>query len=58
MLTLGLIEGGAPGIERIEGARDLLDGSTAVLERARAMVTLGLLLRRAGESGPGPLRAR
>jgi DNA-binding CsgD family transcriptional regulator len=51
MLTLGLIEGGAPGIERIEGARDLLDGSSAVLERARAMVALGLLLRRAGEPG-------
>ncbi len=51
MITLGLIEGGEPGMERVGQASELLDGTPAVLDQARAMVTLGLLLRRAGEPG-------
>jgi DNA-binding CsgD family transcriptional regulator len=54
LVTLGLIEGGSEGVERGREACKLLERSAALLERARAMISLGLLLRRAGE----PVRAR
>ncbi len=50
MITLGLIEGGLSGLDLIEQAVELLEGSPAVLERARALVTHGVLLRRAGKA--------
>ena len=50
MITLGLIEGDPTGLDRIEQAVELLDGSPALLEQARALVTHGILLRRAGKA--------
>jgi DNA-binding CsgD family transcriptional regulator len=52
--TLGLVEGGTRGIARMEDAVDILETSSAQLERARVMVSLGVVLRRNGE----PSRAR
>jgi DNA-binding CsgD family transcriptional regulator len=49
MTTLGLIEGGAEGIERVRDGGELLSRSPALLEQARALVSLGLLLQQAGE---------
>jgi DNA-binding CsgD family transcriptional regulator len=45
--VLGLVEGGAEGIERIAEAVALLDGSPARLEHAYALADLGAALRRA-----------
>ena len=56
--TLGLIEGGATGIERVREAVAILDGSGAHLERARALVTLGSMLRRAGEASEARAQLR
>ena len=47
--TLGLIEGGEAGIERLHDAVRVLEGSVARLEHARALVNLGAMLRRAGQ---------
>ncbi len=52
--TLGLIEGGEPGIRLLEEAVEVLEGSTARLEHARALVNLGAVLRRTGK----PVQAR
>ncbi len=45
----GLAEGGKRGIELLRQAVDVLEGSAARLERARAMTDLGAALRRAGQ---------
>ena len=45
--ALGLVEGGAAGIERLREATEALAGSPARLERAGALVDLGAALRRA-----------
>ena len=45
--VLGLVEGGAPGIGLLREAVELLAGSEARLEHARALVDLGAALRRA-----------
>jgi DNA-binding CsgD family transcriptional regulator len=47
--ALGLIEGGAAGLYRLEEAVKTLEGSPARLEYARALVDLGAALRRSGE---------
>ena len=47
--TLGLIEGGRPGIRWLGQAVEILEGSSARLEHARALVNRGALLRRSGE---------
>ena len=44
----GLAEGGRRGIELLRQAGDVLEGSAARLEHARAMTDLGAALRRAG----------
>jgi DNA-binding CsgD family transcriptional regulator len=44
--TLGLIEGGVRGIDQLRRAVEVLEGSGAQLERARALVNLGSMLRR------------
>jgi DNA-binding CsgD family transcriptional regulator len=44
----GLAEGGRRGIELLRQAEDVLEGSAARLEHARAMTDLGAALRRAG----------
>jgi DNA-binding CsgD family transcriptional regulator len=46
----GLAEGGPRGIELLHESVRLLDGSTARLEHARALVDLGAALRRAGRT--------
>ena len=45
--TAGLIAGGDPGLTMLEKAALLLEGSSAVLERARTLIHLGGALRRA-----------
>jgi len=45
----GLVEGGKRGIDLLEQAVRVLDGSAARLEQARAMADLGAALRRAGQ---------
>jgi DNA-binding CsgD family transcriptional regulator len=45
--VLGLVEGGTPGIELLREAVEVLAGSEARLEHARALVDLGAALRRA-----------
>jgi DNA-binding CsgD family transcriptional regulator len=57
--ALGLIEGKAKGMKRLEEGVRVLEGSTARLERARALVDLGSALRRNGERAAArePLRA-
>jgi DNA-binding CsgD family transcriptional regulator len=52
--SLGLIERGARGIEWLHQAVEILEDSTAELERGRALVNLGSALRRNGE----PINAR
>lgn len=54
----GLLLGGDAGIDELRRAVELLEGTSAVLERARAQIDLGASLRRAGrrrDSRP-PLR--
>lgn len=46
--TCGLVMGGDAGLELLEAATKVLDGSQARLEAARARVDLGAALRRAG----------
>ena len=45
--TLGILEEGPAGIERLEQSIAMLDGTPARLERARSLVALGSALRRA-----------
>jgi DNA-binding CsgD family transcriptional regulator len=45
----GLAEGGRRGIDLLRQAVDVLEGSAARLEQARAMTDLGAALRRAGQ---------
>ena len=47
--TMGLIEGGREGIQRLREAAELLERCPARLERARTLIILGSLLRRIGE---------
>jgi len=51
--------GGEPGVELAAEAVSVLEGSAAALERAKALVDLGALLRRSGQSKASrdPLRA-
>jgi DNA-binding CsgD family transcriptional regulator len=57
--AVGLLEGGAAGRTHLEQAVAALEGSTAPLEYARALVELGAATRRAGERAAArePLRA-
>jgi DNA-binding CsgD family transcriptional regulator len=57
--SLGIVEGGEPGVERLREAVSVLEGSSARLEHAAALVGLGTLLRLAGQrtESRGPLRA-
>jgi DNA-binding CsgD family transcriptional regulator len=56
--TLGLLEGGVRGRRRLEEAVQILAGSPARLEHARALVELGAAMRRSGERAAArePLR--
>jgi DNA-binding NarL/FixJ family response regulator len=45
----GLVEGGEPGIELFRESLEVLETSSAKLERARTMVELGAALRRGGK---------
>jgi DNA-binding CsgD family transcriptional regulator len=54
LVTLALIEGRQEGIRLLQEAVETLDGTPALLERARALVDLGAMLRRNGE----PSKAR
>jgi DNA-binding CsgD family transcriptional regulator len=56
--VLGLIESGASGLERLEQAAGVLDGSPARLGHAKALAALGSALRRARRPGDArePLR--
>ncbi len=47
--VLGLVEGGAAGIEQLREAVEVLAGSEARLEHARAVVDLGAAMRRANQ---------
>ena len=47
--VLGLVEGGAAGVVLLQEAVELLAGSEARLEHARALVDLGAALRRANQ---------
>jgi DNA-binding CsgD family transcriptional regulator len=49
--TVGVVQGGEPGIASLRDAVEVLDRSPAVLERARALIDLGAALRRAGHRG-------
>ena len=57
--VLGLLDGGATGVDRMREAEAILAGSSARLEHARALVDLGAALRRAGQRADArePLRA-
>ena len=46
--TVGVVAGGEVGIASLRQAVEVLDGSPAVLERARALIDLAAALRRAG----------
>ena len=48
LVVLGTVEGGEDGLTALREAVQLLDGSPAALEHARALVELGAALRRAG----------
>jgi len=56
--TVGLLEGGASGVQTLEQAVRALAGSPARLEHARALVELGGALRRSGQRAASrePLR--
>jgi DNA-binding CsgD family transcriptional regulator len=56
--TVGVVQGGDVGLTALREAVDVLDGSPATLVRARALVDLGALLRRAGRRAEAlaPLR--
>jgi DNA-binding CsgD family transcriptional regulator len=56
--AVGLVQGGDMGITTLRKAVEVLDGSPAMLARARALVDLGALLRRAGQRAEAlaPLR--
>jgi len=56
--TLGLVEGGEPGLAHLEEAVRVLEDSPARLEHARALVELGAARRRAGHRADArePLR--
>jgi DNA-binding CsgD family transcriptional regulator len=47
--VLGLVEGGSAGIEQLREAVEVLAGSEARLEHARAIVDLGAAMRRANQ---------
>jgi DNA-binding CsgD family transcriptional regulator len=57
--TIGMLEGGEEGISRLREAVEVLAGSPARLEQARALVELGAALRRANHrvEAREPLRA-
>ncbi len=54
LVASGRVEGGQAEIKMLREAIDVLDGSPALLEMARAQTALGAALRRSG----GPLEAR
>ena len=56
--ALGVVEGGDPGIGSLREALEVLDGTPAVLERARALIDLGALLRREGHRAEALERLR
>ena len=56
--TVGVVEGGDACIASFREAVDVLDGSQAVLERARAQIDLGAALRRAGHRAEALERLR
>jgi DNA-binding CsgD family transcriptional regulator len=56
--VLGLVEGGKGGIELLREAVELLAGSEARLEHARALVDLGAALRRANQRAEARERLR
>jgi DNA-binding CsgD family transcriptional regulator len=47
--AIGVLEGGDRGIASLREALEVLEGAPAALERARALIDLGTLLRRAGQ---------
>ena len=56
--VLGLVEGGKPGIGLLQEAVEVLAGSQARLEHARALVDLGAALRRANQRTEARARLR
>jgi DNA-binding CsgD family transcriptional regulator len=56
--NLGVVQGGAAGVELLEQAVTVLQSSPARLQHARALIELGALLRRLGRRGEArhPLR--
>ena len=56
--ALGVVEGGDPGIGSLREALAVLDGTPAVLERSRALIDLGALLRREGHRAEALERLR
>ena len=56
--ALGVVAGGDAGIAALRKAVEVLDGSPALLERARALIDLGGLLRRAGSRAEALERLR
>ena len=56
--ALGVVAGGDAGIASLRKAVEVLDGSPALLERARALIDLGGLLRRAGSRAEALERLR
>lgn len=58
LTAAGVIEGGAQGEKLVREACGILSGSGAVIEHARALTELGLLMRRAGRDAEAriPLR--
>ena len=56
--TVGVVQGGEPGIASLRDAVEVLDRSPAVLERARAQIDLGAALRRAGHRAEALERLR
>jgi ATP/maltotriose-dependent transcriptional regulator MalT len=57
--TLGAIRGNGGGLETLQAAVEVLEGSQAALERARSLVDFGAALRRSGRRRDArePLRA-